>query len=147
MTETTSVPGMERALPFDPYAYDFHEDPYPTYAALRREAPVFWSEQIQAWLVTPYEMVMDGLHDQRISANRIIPRIRQLPADVRESFLPLERTLSMWPLMMERPEHTRLRSLVYKAITPAIVRSFVPTIQRLIDGLWTRSAEIVGVEP
>src|SRR3546814_20435918 len=28
-------------LTFDPYDYDFHEDPYPTYAHLRARAPVF----------------------------------------------------------------------------------------------------------
>ncbi|GAB44906.1 putative cytochrome P450, partial [Gordonia terrae NBRC 100016] len=42
MTETTTVPGMERELPFDPYAYGFHEDPYPTYSRLRAEAPVYY---------------------------------------------------------------------------------------------------------
>ena len=26
---------------FDPFSYDFHEDPYPTYAALRADAPVY----------------------------------------------------------------------------------------------------------
>jgi pimeloyl-[acyl-carrier protein] synthase len=41
----------------------------------------------------------------------------------------------MWPLMLERPEHTRLRTLINKAITPAIVRGFIPTIQRLVGEL------------
>lgn len=120
---------------YDLLSPTFRSDPYPTYADMRRNAPVYWSEQINAWLVMPYEKVMTCLHDPRISANRIVPRIQQLPAELRETFRPIERTLSMWPLMMERPQHTRLRSLINKAITPAIVRSFVPTIQRLIDEL------------
>ena len=30
---------------FNPYEYAFHEDPYPTYARLRAEAPVYRNEQ------------------------------------------------------------------------------------------------------
>ena len=30
---------------FDPYDYAIHEDPYPTYAALRLHAPVYYNEQ------------------------------------------------------------------------------------------------------
>ena len=41
MTETAMVAGMQQQIPFDPYAYDFHEDPYPTYARLREQAPVY----------------------------------------------------------------------------------------------------------
>ena len=40
MTDTATRAGMEHLVPFDPYSYDFHEDPYPTYARLRAEAPV-----------------------------------------------------------------------------------------------------------
>ncbi len=118
---------------YDLLSNEFQRNPYPLYAALRQCEPVYWSEQVQAWLVTPYDDVMACLHDKRISANRIIPRIQQFPHELREKFEPLERTLSMWPLMLERPAHTRLRNLVNKAITPAIVRGFMPTIERLVS--------------
>ena len=34
---------------FDAYAPDFVDDPYPTYARLRSESPVFWDD---TWGVT-----------------------------------------------------------------------------------------------
>ena len=44
---------MEQRLPFDPYAYDFHEDPYPTYARLRAEAPVYYNAELDLGAVAP----------------------------------------------------------------------------------------------
>mgnify|MGYP000272854641 CR=1 FL=1 len=37
MTDTATRAGMEHIVPFDPYSYEFHEDPYPTYARLRAD--------------------------------------------------------------------------------------------------------------
>ena len=36
-------------IDFNPYDYDFHEDPYPIYARLRAEAPVYWNDEIGFW--------------------------------------------------------------------------------------------------
>ena len=119
----------------DLFCPEFQQDPYPTYAKLRKQAPVYWSEQIQAWVVTRYEDVLTCLHDPRISANRILPRMQQMPETLRVQLAPLERTLSMWPLMLERPNHTRLRQLINKAMTPRIVRNFIPVIQGQVDEL------------
>ena len=33
-------------LAYSPYDYAIHEDPYPTYARLRAEAPVFYNEEL-----------------------------------------------------------------------------------------------------
>jgi cytochrome P450 len=76
---------LSDALSYDLLAPEFQRNPYPLYAALRRNDPVYWSEQIQAWLVTPYEEVVACLHDKRISANRIIPASTSFPPGSRKS--------------------------------------------------------------
>lgn len=124
----------------------FQQNPYSVYASLRKNEPVFWSDQIQAWVVTRYDDVFACLHDQRISANRIIPRMQQFPPELQERFRPLERMLSMWPLMLERPEHTRLRTLINKAITPTIVKSFLPTIRHQVDNLIDEALALGGFD-
>ena len=40
MTQAAAEP-----LEFNPYAYEYHEDPYPTYARLRVEAPVYRNDE------------------------------------------------------------------------------------------------------
>ena len=36
------MPGMpDTSVVLDPYSYEFHEDPYPTYTRLRADAPLY----------------------------------------------------------------------------------------------------------
>ena len=37
---------------FDPYDWKTHEDPYPVYARLREEAPVYYSEKRDFWALS-----------------------------------------------------------------------------------------------
>ncbi|MCU6209266.1 cytochrome P450 [Enterobacter cloacae] len=113
----------------------FNQSPYRVYSELRKHNPVFWSEEIRAWMITRYDDVMSCLHDERISANRIIPRIKQFPAELQTEFTPLLNVLSMWPLMLDRPEHTRLRALINKAMVPGVITSFIPLIKRQAEEL------------
>ena len=44
-------------MTYDLLAPEFRKNPYPVFAQLRLNDAVYWSDQIQAWLVTPYEQV------------------------------------------------------------------------------------------
>src|SRR5262249_12863259 len=44
--------------PYEPFSEAVREDPYPYYAALRDEAPVYWAEGAQAWGVSRYDDVL-----------------------------------------------------------------------------------------
>jgi cytochrome P450 len=46
---------------FDPYAYAFHEDPYPIYAQLRSRAPVYHNEEMGFWALARHADVLEGL--------------------------------------------------------------------------------------
>lgn len=119
----------------DLLSVEFQQNPYPFFRKLQCQAPVYWSDQIQAWLITPYNLVIACLSDSRISANRILPRMHQFPKELREQFLPLERTLSLWPLMLDKPRHTRLRSLINQAMKNSIIMRFTPLIQSIVNEL------------
>ena len=56
---------------FDPYDYAIHEDPYPTYAALRAEAPVYYNEQHDFWALSRHADVGHAFRDfERFSSSR-----------------------------------------------------------------------------
>ena len=115
-------------------------DPFPVYRALRTDDPVHWSEGHGGWLVTRYEEVARALRDPRFSAARSAAMFERLPADLRAETLPLQRAFTLWLLMMDPPDHTRLRALVAKAFLPALVASLRPRVQALVDDAIDRVA-------
>jgi cytochrome P450 len=52
--------------PYEPFSETVREDPYPYYAALRDEAPVYWAEGAQAWCVSRYDDVQFVLRNAEL---------------------------------------------------------------------------------
>ncbi|ATD72045.1 cytochrome P450 [Gordonia amicalis] len=131
MTETTSVPGMERALPFDPYAYDFHEDPYPTYARLRRESPVYYNAGMNFWALANHADVRAGFRDVQRFSN-------SWGVSMDPSAYGPDAHKSMSFLAMDDPKHMRIRKLVSKGFTPRRVNDLAGRITALTHQHWSK---------
>ena len=50
-------------LAYNPYDYAMHEDPYPTYARLRAEAPVFYNEELDFYAFSRHADVLATFRD------------------------------------------------------------------------------------
>ncbi len=61
MTTTTEP------LVYDPYAYEIHEDPYPTYARLRDEAPLYRNDERNFWALSRHADVMAAFRDSELA--------------------------------------------------------------------------------
>ena len=124
---------------FDPTDRSFIDDPYPTLNALRERAPIHRDTEWNLWLVTRYADV------RAVQLDRRLGRVRQgyaLPSDLRPirelglvGWEPYYQTERYSLLMLEPPEHTRLRSLVNRAFTPRRVRELRDPITRIADDL------------
>ena len=111
-------------------------NPYPYYHRLRREAPVYWSEAMGAWLLTRYRDAEAALHDPRlISGTRVSAAVKQLPEAVQPEMQSLQSHISTWMGFIDPPDHTRLRALVGNAFTPRMIRDLRPRIQGIVDEL------------
>src|SRR3546814_18807755 len=66
-------------LTFDPYDYDFHEDPYPTYPHLRARAPVFHAPADALWVVPRHEDVFAVLRAAASFSNRLAVHLADTP--------------------------------------------------------------------
>jgi len=123
---------------FDPLFLtpEFLADPYPTYHRMRAEAPVYWSERFNAWMLTRYAEVKPALHDSRLnSGQRMAAIMGQLPKSVQPEMKPLYEHLTKWVAFTDPPNHTRLRTLVGKAFTAHMVQRLRPQIQAIVDEL------------
>lgn len=121
---------------FDAYDPGFLADPYPTYARLRAETPVFFDPTWGLTFVTRYGEVSEVLRDRnrfgrdfrhRMDIDEVDPDLyrRIYPEQwptwtryIRESFIDLE-----------PPRHTRLRRLVAKAFTRRSSEAFRPRLE------------------
>ena len=113
------------------------ENPYPVYAMLRSTQPVFQvpipvDVGAGVWLLTRYAEVQQVLRDpaytvDRRSADAMQLNRDRLPAAILGEGGGLLRSM----LMMDPPDHTRVRSLVNKAFTPRRVAALRPRIEAI----------------
>jgi pimeloyl-[acyl-carrier protein] synthase len=127
-------------LEFNPFLPEVHEDPYPLYHRLRATDPVHRSP-LGFWVLTRHADVLAVLRDPRMSRDpRRSERVALLraTAEVDELLAAEEAAPSM--LFVDPPDHTRLRTLVNKAFTPAAVERLRPRVEELVAGLLDRAA-------
>jgi len=116
---TTTIP-----LVYDPYDYGIHEDPYPTYARLRAEAPVFYNADLDFYALSRHADVQAAFRDvERFSnANGVSLDPVAYGPDAHKA---------MSLLAMDPPRHTRMRSIVGKSFTPRRVAEMERHIREL----------------
>jgi cytochrome P450 len=109
-------------------------DPYPIYARLRDEAPVMWSDNWQAWVVSRYDDVAVSLKDKEFlsNENRQALLFNGLPEKERDELATLRHYFAQKDVIgSDPPDHTRMRALVQKAFTPKVVASLEPRVRAL----------------
>ncbi len=122
---------------------EFKANPYPFYARLRAEAPVYRTvlpDKQPAWLITRYDDVFMVLKDeQRFTKDRQAAMSAQQLAKtpwVPPMFRPLSRTI----LDTDGAEHARLRGLIHKAFTPRLIEQMRERVQVLATELLAAAA-------
>lgn len=125
-------------LKFNPFLPEVREDPYPFYEHLRREDPVHRSFIGGDWLLTRYADIQSVLLDKRFRANDKAKQIQwknQYTSQIGEDLSTLIQANNSFLFYMDPPDHTRLRGLVRKAFTPAVVEHMRPRMQEFVDTL------------
>ena len=116
---TTSPP-----VSYSPCAYEIHEDPYPVYARLRSEAPLYRNDELDFWALSRHEDVLGAFRNldgfSNASGVSLEPSAFGPDAHKFMSFLALD-----------PPRHTRMRSLVGKGFTPTKVAQMEERIRAI----------------
>ena len=70
---------MTSPVAFSPYDYQIHEDPYPVYARLRDEAPLYRNTGLDFWALSRHQDVVGAFRDpSRFSSASAMSRIWDL---------------------------------------------------------------------
>jgi pimeloyl-[acyl-carrier protein] synthase len=121
---------------FDPRMPEFRANPYPFYAQLQTHAPIFEWDAWGMLFLSRYDDCAGLLRDERLMRKGLGEPI---PPPDRQK--PLFDMMDNWLLLMDPPDHTRLRSLVHKAFTPRMVAQLRTSIQQLTDDLLSEAEQ------
>ncbi len=130
-------------MDFNPFAYDFHADPYPTYGWLRDEAPAYHNERMGFWALSRFADVLDALHDHHTyTSTQGVALEQQLGAQAEVQRRGAYGVRSL--IETDPPVHTSLRKTVARQFTPRRVADLeapvTATARRLLAGLDGRPA-------
>jgi cytochrome P450 len=111
---------------FDPYSNDFYESPYETYRRMRNETPLYYNAKYDFYALTRYDDVAPALKDFETYSSGKGITLDMVKADDVES-------PPGYIIMMDPPEHERMRKLVNRVFTPRAVMVLAPMIEEKIN--------------
>lgn len=111
---------------FDHYDHALQDDPYPTYARLREEAPLYHNEEHDFWVMSRHSDLHKAFRTDDTFSNKM--GVSLDPSAWNESAYLVTSFLGMDP-----PEQTRLRKLVSRGFTPKRVADLEPRIREISD--------------
>ena len=126
---------------YDLNSAEFLRDPYPVYDELRVNDPIHWSPENGYWIITRYADIVSQVQNDRLSSNRIAAHASRMPRETKEYFRPFFTAVGSWMLMIDPPDHTRLRGLVNKAFTPGVLEGMRSLVQELVDEMLASVAQ------
>ena len=108
---------------YNPFSEEVMNDPLPVYARLREEAPVYYMEEYDAWVLSRFEDIwncsMDADHfsaAEGTTSSHLLTKVQ-----------PVTPMLNM----MDPPQHTALRSKIRLHFQPAAIRKLEPTVREI----------------
>jgi cytochrome P450 len=113
-------------------------DPFPDLAYFRENRPVFHHEALDQWFVFGYDDVSAMFSDPRMSADRMKGFVDAAPEEVREDLRSVAPYLERFVLMMDEPDHGRVRKFLHRGFNAAAIRGLEARIQGVADELLDR---------
>lgn len=112
---------------YDPFTAEFQADPFPVYARLRREAPVYYNEKWDFYALSRYHDVRTALrdHETYLSFEGV---------DIDD----FEQEQSRYPGMLpniDNPRHDQLRATVQRSFMPRSIRALTEEVRTVCDQL------------
>ncbi|MCH7788442.1 MAG: cytochrome P450 [Acidobacteria bacterium] len=113
-------------LVYNPYSFSTHDDPYETYRRLREEAPAYWNDELEFWVLSRFDDVLEGFRDFATLTSTKGIALEQRGLSAERSFRQM--------IEMDPPEHTAYRKLVSRVFTGRRVAAMEDEIRTIIDG-------------
>src|SRR5690606_18405018 len=127
---------------FDPFDPEFIRDPYPALAKIQQTEPVFYSPEIDSWIVTRYETVRKILRDTaHFSPSIVSDPLTPLCPHARDMIVNSE--FDVPPLLVnnDTSSHPRCRKFFGEPLKPAKLKSLQPFVEATVSAQIDRMIE------
>jgi cytochrome P450 len=114
------------AVEFDPFSDTYFNDPTEVYRRLRDESPVYFSERYGFYALSRFADVVSAHRDWQGFSSAHGVELSSLSRDPEH----IRNLRSI--IMMDPPEHDRLRALVSRVFTPRAVTALEPMVREVI---------------
>jgi cytochrome P450 len=114
--------GPDTAVYYDPYDVGITANPYPTYARLREEAPIYHNERYDFWALSRHSDVEKALSNWETFSN-----CRSDILELMQSEFDMPKGVMMFE---DPPIHTMLRGLMSRVFTPRRMAEIEDQIRR-----------------
>jgi hypothetical protein len=137
INQTTNACPVSKNLAqeFNPFDTAYLINPYPLFSQIRTEEPVFYSPEIDMWIVSRYDDINTIFKDPArfsaaIAQSPLRPPVPEAQAILKESFHAI-------PVMSNNdpPNHTRVRGFLNKAFSARRMAILEPQIRQLAGEL------------
>lgn len=136
-------------LGFDPFDPRLFDDPYPVYARLRAEAPLYRGPRHRFWTLSRFDDIKAALADhETFSSDARRGGIGITPAEA--GLEPLAAGSHEFPagnlILMDPPRHTAFRKVVTKRFLQKSMAPLEPLVREVVDGLLDEFCEAGEVD-
>ena len=113
----------------------FLKNPWPALINKIESEPVFWSDELNAWIVTRHgdikEIFKDNTHFS--NARRAEQAFARFKASDVIQFPEATKTMTRVVNSLDGMEHLRIRTLMLQAFRPPIIKALTPWVQEVVD--------------
>lgn len=120
---------------YDIFAPDVLKDPTQLLNRLRAEDPVYFSPQLQGYILTRYDDITAVLKDQEISSAMLTGWIDQMPQEAQQQLKALRSSLVLWMGHTNVADHQRVQRVLRRYFTAGTVEAMRPGVETLVRSL------------
>ncbi len=113
-------------------------NPYPILQKLQIEHPVYWSSQLNGWIITKYDDVMSVLRSRFIAPVTMTERLHVLPMSLASTFRPLRNCIALWIGHPTHSDNGRMQRSFERFFTPQTVDCLRDQAKKYTTGLITQ---------
>ncbi|WP_444453226.1 cytochrome P450 [Rhodobacter capsulatus] len=131
---------------FNSLAPILRDDPYPVYAVLREQSPIFWTDAEQAWVLLRHREVSEAFTNPALLTLDLGQYVNDVSRALGDNPVELLRLLEMALFFRNPPAHGPLRSLVARLLALRSQASCAAAVEQIARRLITPLARDGGMD-